>query len=350
VHTLLFPIRRMASGLLLSAWILVAGMRNAPAERVEPPVELLYLPGHFLVAGVVSDVNPAGRVVFERKEVLGGKGHPPDLIDVRVPESVLKRVKRGERYIFGYSLARADVRNPTRTVADPAGPMLVTSIGLDPALFSDTAEVRALLKTGRSEHGRESRRFFDMLMKALASPDEAMQNLAAGEIALDPEVGERLREEQPATLEKVARDPKTPPAVRASLLLSASERPDDLGDWWQVFALDVVTSTPLDGYSDPSSDPTSLVLLALEVLDKKAVKVPSDALVRWVRSPHPPLVERACLMLRRDSPALERTAVRAALDTPTLPDQTRRFLNDHLRRLDVLDARVKARGGGAEGS
>jgi hypothetical protein len=335
---------------LLFAIALMIGTRDALAGRVEPPVELLYLPGNFLVAGVVSEINPTGRVVFKRKDVLGGKGRLPDLIDVRVPPSVVQRVRPGERYIFGYSMARADSRNPTRTVADPRGAVLVISIGLDPALFNDTPATRELLKAGRSEHGRESRRFFDLIMKALSGSDVALQTLAAGEIALDPEVGERLREEHPATLENVARNPKTPSAVRASLLLSATERPDELGDWWQTFALDVVTSTPLDGYSGPSSDPTSLVLLALEVLDKKAVKVPSDALVRWVRSPHPPLVERACLMLRRDSPALERTSVRAALDAPTLPEQTRRFLNDHLRRLDVLDARVKARGGGAGGS
>jgi hypothetical protein len=112
--------------------------------------------------------------------------------------------------------------------------------------------------------------------------------------------------------------------------------------------MDVVTTTPIDGYADATSDPVSLVLLALEVLDKHAVKVSPDALARWVRSPRPPLVERACLMLRRESPALERSTIQAALADSHLPAQTRRFLNDHLRRLDLLDARLKSRKGGAD--
>ena len=38
---------------------------------------------------------------------------------------------------------------------------------------------------------------------------------------------------------------------------------------------------------------------------------------------------------------MERSAIREALADPKLPAQTRLFLNDHLRRLDLLDARSK---------
>jgi hypothetical protein len=53
-------------------------------------------------------------------------------------------------------------------------------------------------------------------------------------------------------------------------------------------------------------------------------------------------------MLRRESPALERSAIKEALADSRLPDPTRKFLNDHLRRLDLMDSRVKARKGGAD--
>ncbi|MEO7433818.1 MAG: hypothetical protein ABIR62_17765 [Dokdonella sp.] len=348
-HTSARP-RQLIFALTLVSMVAIATSHAVRAEPVEPPMELLYSPGTVLVAGVVSDIDPAGRVVFQRKDVFSGRGKLPDLIDIRVPLSVARRVKPGERYIVGYSIARSDPRHPTRTVADPRGATLVTSIGLDPALFADTPETRALLKAGRSEHGRESRRFFQLLMKALGSHDLALQTLAAGEIALEPEIGERLRDDNEGTVERVARSTQTPPAVRASLLQSAFKRPSDLGNWWEAVARDVVTTTSVGGYSDPTSDPTDLVLVALELLDQHAGSLPSDALVRWVRSGSPALVERACLMLRRISPALERTSVRTALDDPGLPDQTRRFLGDHLRRLDVLDARLKARAGGSTGS
>jgi hypothetical protein len=339
---------RAARALLVAMTVATLATQPVHAERVEPPVELLYAPGNLLVAGTVAEINPSGRLVFERKDVLGGKAAVPEKIDVRVPGSVLDGTKVGERYIFGYSTARADPRNPTRIVANPDGAVLITSIGLDPALFKDTPATREILKAGRSEHGRESRRFFDLLMKGLAGADRSLQNLAAGEIALEPEIGERLRDNGRAIVERVGRDVDTSPGVRASLIQSASDRPSELGEWWRSASMDVVTTTPVDGYAHESSDPTGLVLLALEVLDKHAVRVAPDALTRWIHSPHPPLVERACLMLRRESPALERTAIQGALADSQLPEQTRRFLNDHLRRLDLLDAKLKARKGGAD--
>lgn len=313
------------------------------AGPIEPPMELLYLPENQLVAGPLLDINPNGRLVFQRKDVLGGKGKPPEQIDVRAPKATLDAVKRGERYIFGYAASRSDPRNPTKTVLDPQGPVLLTSIGLEPAaLFRDTPEARALLKAGRSEHGRESRRFFELLMQALAGTDPALQALAAGEVAQDREVRERARENG-AVIERVARAAETPVNVRATLLLAAATRPVDFGDWWQDAALEIVATTPTGGYTPDAFDPSGLVLLALEMLDKHAVRVPSETLKRWVGGETPLLAERASLMLQRESPAMERTAIEQALADPKLPEQTRKILSDRLRRLDRLDAGPKAR-------
>lgn len=313
------------------------------AKPVQPPLELLYDGDNRLVLGSLVDVDPKGRLVFERKQVLDGKPRPPEKIDVRVPLTVLGGVKIGERYVFGYATGQKDPRDPLRRIANPDGPQLLVSVGLDPALFRDTPDVRAILAAARSERGRESRKTFDLLMKALSGDDPALQNLAAGQIALDPELGERLREHGRETVERTARDPKTSPVVRASLLRSAAQRPGDFGDWWQRTSLDVVTNTPVDGYATSPSDPFDLVLTALELLDQHAAKVPPDALKRWVWSTNPALAERASLMLRRQSAALERSTIQQALADPALPAATRTFLEGHLRRLDRLEARTKAR-------
>ena len=329
---------------LLAVAALLAWGTPSHAERVDPPLELLYGDGNMLVAGPVVEINPSGRVVFQRKDVLGGKERPPEQIDVRVPTATLQGLKVGERYIFGYTNLHTDPRNPTRATLDPNGAVLLTSIGLDPALFRDTPEVRAILKAGRSEHGRESRGLFDQLLKALNGPDPALQTLAAGEFAQEQEFGERLREDGgQAVIEKTVRNAAVPPSVRTTLLVAAATRPRDFGDWWPAAAIDLVTNTPIDGYSNTAADPYDLVLTALALLDKQATKVSPDALRRWVWSPSPPLVERASVMLRRQSPALERSTIQQALADPKLPENTRKFLNDHLRRLDRLDARTKAR-------
>jgi len=333
---------------LLAAAMLMAWSAPSRAERVEPPLELLYGPGNMLVAGPVVDINPNGRVVFQRKEVLGGKERPPEQIDVRVPAATSRTVKVGERYIFGYTNLRTDPRNPTRATLDPQGAVLLTSIGLDPALFHDTPEARAILKAGRSEHGRESRSLFDQLLKALNGPDPALQMLAAGEFAQEPEFGERLREDGgQAVVEKTVRNAAVPPGVRTTLLVAAATRPGDFGGWWVAAATDLVTNTPVGGYSDTTADPYDLVLTALALLDKQAMKLSPDALRRWVWSPSPLLAERASVMLRRQSPALERSTIQQALADPKLPENTRKFLDDHLRRLDRLDARSKTQKAGA---
>ncbi len=209
---------------------------------------------------------------------------------MRVPKSTLATVKVGERYIFGYTNLHTDPRNPTRATIDPAGAVLLTSIGLDPALFRDTPAARAILKAGRSEHGRESRSLFDQLLKALNGADPALQTLAAGEFAQEPEFGERLREDGgQAVIEKTVRNAAVPPGVRSTLLVAAATRPHDFGDWWPSAAIDLVTNTPIGGYSTEAADPYDLVLTALALLDKQATKLSPDALQRWVWSASPPL-------------------------------------------------------------
>jgi hypothetical protein len=131
--------------------------------------------------------------------------------------------------------------------------------------------------------------------------------------------------------------------MRAMLLEGAARKPKELGDWWRASALQIVTTTPVDGYSDKAADPVGLVLIAFEVLDRYSVKIPTDALKRWVWNPNPPLVEKVCVMLRRESPEQERSTIQLALADPKLPGTTRKFLNDHLRRLDRINERARTR-------
>jgi hypothetical protein len=321
-------------------------MQPARAERLESPLELMYAPGNMIVAGPLVEINPAGRIVLERKDVLGGKDRPPDKVDVRVPKAVLGTLKTGDRYIVAYSLYRRDPRQAVGMALNPDGAVVLASTGIEPALFRDTPQTRAILKAGRSEHSRESRRLLDLLLDALGGSDAQLANLAAGELAFEPELGGRLRDADRARIEKVALDAKTPVLARMSLLDASSRKPKELGDWWKTVALQIVTTTPIDGYSDRASDPTSLVLMALEVLDRYSVKVPVDALKRWVWSPNPPLVERVCVMLRREAPEQERSTIQLALADPKLPGTTRKFLNDHLRRLDLMKERARKEGSG----
>ena len=314
----------------------------ARADRLESPLELMYAPDNMLVAGKLIEINPVGRIVIERKDVISGKTPPPERIDARVPNEAMADLKVGERYVIAYSLFRRDPRKPVGMVPNKEGAVAIVSPGIEPAIFRDTPSIRAILKAGKSEHGRESRKLADLLLNALSGDDAALRYLAAGELSYEPELGERLTDADRARIETTVRDVKTPIRVRMVLLEAASRMPKTLGDWWKKAALDIVTTTPVDGYSDKASDPVLLILTAFDVLDRYSVKVPPETLKRWVWNPNPALVERVCVLLRREGPDLERPAIHEALADPKLSEATRKFLNDHLRQLDRIDERKRA--------
>jgi hypothetical protein len=145
---------------------LVFASAPAFAQKVDSPLELIYAPGNMLVAGTLAEINPAGRIVIQKKEILAGKDKPPARIDVRVRKDVLGGLKVGDAYIVAYSMYRRDPRKAAGFVPNPDGALVLDSAGIEPALFRDTPAVRAILKTGRSEHGRESRKLVDLLVRA----------------------------------------------------------------------------------------------------------------------------------------------------------------------------------------
>lgn len=299
------------------------------AGTVDPPFELLYDKGNLLVAGSVSEINPAGRIVFTREKVLAGEPKPQKLIDVGVSPSVLASVKPGERYVVGYSAYQRN-RELNALVANLRGPTLIVSIGLDPALFRDTPAVRTLLAAGRSEHGRESRRFRSLLLQALGGDDPALQTLAAGEIALNADIRAHIGDKD--ALARAARSARTSLPARALLLEAASTHPEELGEWWREVATEIVTSTPTSGYVDEAADPATLVLGALDALDRRDPMPAADPLKRWLRAANPALAERAASMLHKISADTEHVAVKEALADPATPAATRTFLTEYQRR------------------
>lgn len=215
---------------LLVAAALLFGL-PVRAQRVESPLELMYAPDASIVAGKLVEINPAGRIVIEPKETLSGQTKPPAKLDVRIPNDFLNDVKIGERYIVAYSLFRRDPRKAVGMVPNKEGAVAIVSPGIEPAVFRDTPAIRAILAAGKSEHGRESRKLADLLLGALSGENAALQYLAAGELAYEPELGERLNDADRTRIEATVRDPKTPIRVRTVLLEAASRMPEKLGDW-----------------------------------------------------------------------------------------------------------------------
>lgn len=318
---------------LLTLFSLFLAHAAAFAAPVEPPLDLMLSNQARLVTGKVAEINPAGRVVFQREHVFGDASDVPEMIDVRVSPSVLESVALGERYVFAYSMTHRDKRAPAGVALNRDGAILISSSGIEPALFADTSALRKILKVAASEEGREGRRLLDLLLKALQG-DGDVRALAAGQIALDPGISRKLNARDRGIVERIARDPAAPPATRSLLLLAATERPTELGDWGIAAAEEILATTSLDGYPHGSMDPTSLVLLAFDVFDIRDVLASRDSLARWLRSPNRLLVERSNAALGRGFPTRQRSAIEEALADKSLSSETRKYLDDQLRRLD----------------
>ncbi|MGA9422322.1 MAG: hypothetical protein WBW61_08150 [Rhodanobacteraceae bacterium] len=310
---------------------------------MKPPLEALYAPENTLVVGKLVEVKPVGRLVFTVEKQLGGKEAAPTRIDVRVPKPTLAEVKAGNRYIFAYSLYRQDSLRPDRAIYHQDGAVMLVEPGLEPALLHDDRATRSILSEAREEEAGQSGRLLRLLIAALHGGDPALQNLAANQIALDTDLADELTRPDRKVIQHLVANRRALPSARSALLLAASRDPGHFGDWWAGSSKKILASTPTGGYANSTSDPSGLVLLAFEVLGMHKIELPSSALKRWVGASSPALSEQALLAMRRQSPAEEKPAIAKALADPRLPAVTRKFLNDHLRRLNLMEVRLRER-------
>jgi hypothetical protein len=326
--------RRAARG--LAFWLMFSARAASAAEPTPGPLEFLYEPANVLVAGAVVEADPAGQIVFRVDAVLNGKAQAVERLEVQVPAWAATRVRTNEKYLFGYTLYGADTRHPGRLVPRRQGALMLVSVGLEPALLRDTPEARAILRLGLHESARSSRHALDLYLRALNAPDLALQYLAAAQIAVEPEVQQRLGATDRVALEAYARNPNAAPAGRRVLLEAAYQAPRRFGSTWAAgVASALVTTAPLDGYDDPAPGLGELVRTAFTILENSPTVLPAASLARWAHSDNPALAEAALLLLRRQARDAERPAIEQALGDPHLAPETRTFLLDHLRRLQL---------------
>jgi hypothetical protein len=327
--------------ILLVGATLIAPSAQA-AEGMEPPLELMYAKQNMLVAGKLLEIKPSGRLVFSFGELLSGQSPPPEQIDVSVPGQTLQQVKIGRPYVFAYSLYKQDPERPEQLRVNPRGAVMLFALGIEPALFDDSRQLRSILKASQGKGESAERRLWKDLMKALTSKSPALRNLAANQIAMDPELRELAGKRDQKAFKRLVLDQNTLPSARIALLVGSQRNPDELGDWWPDAARQILATTPVGGYASGTGDPGALVLSAFSMLEATGQELPTELVSRWVESDTPLASERALLALRRSNPSSERAAIRDALANQKLPEQTRKFLNDHLRRLNLLDARLRA--------
>lgn len=327
-------LRRLAYVLALSA----CALAPTRATDIEPPS--VYLRGeHYALVSARFLVQEAGaRATFAVSEQFHGPDEEvPAHITLRVPDWVVAQLSRDEPYLVGYTAYTIDPRSAKVVVVNPAGPLLLTGPGVEPALFRDTPQARARLTAKDTESfGDASHR--TAALAGLGSDDGQWQNYFAAELALRREWHAQLDADARARIARFVRNRDAHPVARELLLRAAAGNSAQLGDWWRKAALDVIAHEPVLGHLRAEDRSATLVRTAFDALADASVAVPRDAAARWTVSDSAALAESALLAVRRSEPGLEEVLIRHALDMSLLPAATREFLREHLRRLEIMHA------------
>lgn len=316
--------------IFLGALLLTFGI-HASAGPAKPPLELIYATESRLVGGQLIEISPAGRLIFKRQEVFGNATDVPEFIDVGSSARALEIAKAGEQYIFAYTRLGYDKQYPEGITPSRKGTILISSLGLDPALFADTPELRAILKLASSEKGRESKKLRRLLFNTFADGAPALQRLAAGQLSLDTETTDRLSKKEKSILKAASLNESVNPTTRALLITAAADRPADFGDWAAEAILNVLEITPVDGYPEGTADHAGLVLLCFDEASDRNVQVPFVTLTRWLRSSNQLYLERTYRLLQMHFPERHKSALEDAIGDAGSSPATQRFLKGKLR-------------------
>lgn len=330
---------RTVAGRCLAA-LAVVFCAHASAAPINPPLHVLFDPLNVVVSGTLEQADPSGRLVFKREEVVATepKAEPvPGLIEVAAADWVVDGLDVGGRYLFAYTPYARDPQRVRTMIVNPGGPRLLSSPGLEPALFPDTPAYRRVLAYAKGGQVGAREDSLDTLLGLLTADEAPLRTLAAVQFALDPKLQARLDRQAVRRLKAAAVDPAMSWSGRFWLYDLARRKVDDFGvRWLRRTGQAVLATAPVAGYGshDNAGDLVSAAFLQAD-LDGWTVDAP--VLRRWLASDSSALAERALVQMRRQDPALEADSLREALARHDLPDGTRQFLADHSRRLARLD-------------
>ncbi|MGB4859289.1 MAG: hypothetical protein WBP11_08175 [Dokdonella sp.] len=324
--------------------VLVMASSAALAEKLQPPTIALGESTTTIVVADYKEAGPADRIVFSKVEVLQSKADVPELIDIGKPD-LREPLVAGKRYIIAYS-PYAENRFE-QIVVNPRGASFLSSPGIEPGLWEDSRENRALvmwrIDGEESEHERESKKESEAageamprLLKMLRSDDRQWREFSAAEIALRPALVAMLNGSDQKALQRFVASDVGPDRARASLLAVAVAMPAKSGavQSWDAVVVDLLKTTPVKTLG---IDRRSALILAALSYPPTREKRPEGALyARWLHSDDMALVEMAAMALQEISLEAAKTAFDAALSDDGLPNDNRSVIDGFKLRQELM--------------
>ena len=321
---------------VLGTFAAFAGANDAHAVRfAEPPSqELAAAPGSSLVSvRVVSIGDPV--VEFRRVEKLRGERTPRKLALPVDPETRAS-LAVGERYLVGVA-DQVLVKLPGGKRHNDVPWFLFHATTVGEVICRDEAPCRTLL-TRSAESAESEAASLASLLGALESRDAATSRLAAAEIATRRALHPLIDRAEGKRLYVFATDAARDPRARTLLLeLGEAIGPARTGPWVVDAAREILAAAPLS-FESASMYAPALVAQALQVL-ARAPRAAGDAELasRWVDCAHAGVVELALETRVRIRPSDSLAFVEARLAAGTPNAEVRTVLEQHRRRLEVMD-------------
>jgi hypothetical protein len=222
---------RLASVLFGAALLAAVSATSQAARLIIPPSQELTRNHNITMVAVAKQRLGEYRVTFERVAPLYGKSEPE--VSMRMDEATYNDIEIGETYIVAYSKVTHNEQRREEKVIDPRGPRLLKVRGYGSrALFENTAQVRFLFETARAEEPPGDRQLLAALVSQMGSDDPRTRALVIVELYLRPELARIASKADVKQFRAVIDDKNTETELRAFLLETALEFPENTTRRW----------------------------------------------------------------------------------------------------------------------
>lgn len=319
-------------GLLLVSLPVLAG-------ELKPPLQALRFQNYNLVVAERLDQPVVdSRIQIRIIERIKGDSTSPEFIDLIVQGNDDEILVPGEPYLLFYSDIERVNFKPRTEARRPDRRRLLHIEGADPAVFANTPQMRALLAPGHVEV-EQGPGYRDVVIGGMRSEDPGMVDLWTAEWAIRISLFPEIRPGEEQLLGAIIENPAQRPSARARILQAASERIDPGNVEWLTTSVGNVLDANNPADLAENTVLSQVIYASLRVARKYPEESNSQPLEKWLAST-PAIAEAAAVALRQIAPDIERSAVENAIQDQAVPEQTRTFLTDHLRRLKLAESKA----------
>jgi len=336
--------------------IVFAALPALSVERFRPPGEVLREPANVLAVATAAEIVGPARIRFEVVELLSderagelaevsrdqqatpvepspGVEHAGQSWNVRMSPITASEIRLGGTYIIGISRYLRGRFPLPRWRLDPEGYRLVALPVVGEAVFGPSPDLEFLLTVPSTAERWVPRPTLDHLLRLLLGQPTAARRVAVLELYFHPQLGGLLAPGDIIHLRSMIENETQETVVRDYLLQAAALFPAAAEpDWVAGSCRTVLRRAPLE--MQLGSAVASFQHTVLRILKERGDSGDLDLAARLLGSASPGVTLSALQTMEALDPEGAAEKARAALSLAGLPEQSRRYIENFLKRTE----------------